>query len=452
MQTSSIASISGPFNPVLNNWWKSLIEKNPDKLFEYIEHYGSPLNLISLESFRNNIDEIKDLFNKENIEYKIFYGAKVNKSVALIKESYLAEINIDVSSIYEYKDALLSGFNGSNIIVTGPVKPNDFLIEIVKNKSLISIDSIEEYYDLKNILKSNNLNNHPILVRFKPSFEMNSRFGMSASTISKLLTDISTSKEFSFLGFHFHLSGYDVEPRVQAIRELFNLIDLARSNDIKTSLIDIGGGLPVKYVDNDNYNYIVKNISDNHFINGCKPLSYYPYGGFLTALDWLREFLNSNLEKSLKIKDWLTANNLSLCLEPGRALVDQTCITVFQIERVKPLQGNNHVIFVKGSSFSACETWFNSEFLVDPILISKNNPSSENKCLYAYIAGHSCLSEDVITQRLLKFSVIPQKGDLVVFINTGGYQMDLLENEFHRHPMPVKLVIDKDFSSALVDR
>ncbi len=27
------------------------------------------------------------------------------------------------------------------------------------------------------------------------------------------------------------------------------------------------------------------------------------------------------------------------------------------------------MVFVEGSSFSACETWFASEFLVDPILL-----------------------------------------------------------------------------------
>ncbi|TJW70066.1 MAG: Y4yA family PLP-dependent enzyme, partial [Mesorhizobium sp.] len=35
-------------------------------------------------------------------------------------------------------------------------------------------------------------------------------------------------------------------------------------------------------------------------------------------------------------------------------------------------------------------------------------------------------------------------GDLLVYANTGGYQMDLLENEFHRHPMPSRLCVVRD--------
>jgi len=60
--------------------------------------------------------------------------------------------------------------------------------------------------------------------------------------------------------------------------------------------------------------------------------------------------------------------------------------------------------------------------------------------MQAYIAGHSCLDDDVITQRLINFTVSPKAGDLLIYANTAGYQMDLLENEVHRHPLPRRMV------------
>ncbi|AFL54987.1 diaminopimelate decarboxylase [Sinorhizobium fredii] len=62
----------------------------------------------------------------------------------------------------------------------------------------------------------------------------------------------------------------------------------------------------------------------------------------------------------------------------------------------------------------------------------------------AYLAGHSCLDEDVISNRWLTFPTAPRAGDLLVYANTGGYQMDLLENEFHRHPMPARFCVIED--------
>jgi diaminopimelate decarboxylase len=68
----------------------------------------------------------------------------------------------------------------------------------------------------------------------------------------------------------------------------------------------------------------------------------------------------------------------------------------------------------------------------------------------ASIAGHSCLDGDVISHRLLAFDSHPRAGDLLIYANTAGYQMDLLENEFHRHPMPVQLVAGAASDGAFI--
>jgi diaminopimelate decarboxylase len=131
-------------------------------------------------------------------------------------------------------------------------------------------------------------------------------------------------------------------------------------------------------------------------------------------------------------------------MEPGRALADQAAISVFRVSRVKLVASDAHVVFVEGSSFSACETWFGSEFLVDPILVPAMSSPVAARPVRAYLAGHSCLDDDVLSNRWLTFPIAPRVGDLLVYANTGGYQMDLLENEFHRHPMPSRLCVIQD--------
>jgi len=168
------------------------------------------------------------------------------------------------------------------------------------------------------------------------------------------------------------------------------------------------------------------------------PNSFYPYGSHLTACEWLTLFLQAEHSAGYCIADYLKNQNITLALEPGRSLVDQAAISVFRVTRSKQLANHKTVLFVEGSSFSACETWFSSEYLVDPILIAQQ-VSAPNP-IQAYIAGHSCLEDDVITHRLIHFNTAPQAGDLLIYANTAGYQMDLLENEFHRHPLPRRLM------------
>ncbi|MDU0954902.1 MAG: Y4yA family PLP-dependent enzyme, partial [Bradyrhizobium sp.] len=94
-------------------------------------------------------------------------------------------------------------------------------------------------------------------------------------------------------------------------------------------------------------------------------------------------------------------------------------------------------------------TWFRSEFLVDPILIPHDARPAGAPPIRAYLAGHSCLDDDVLSNRWLTFPVAPQAGDLLVYANTAGYQMDLLENQFHRHPMPNRLCVAQDGKGQL---
>ncbi|UMO87190.1 hypothetical protein HP572_17980 [Pectobacterium sp. PL64] len=148
--------------------------------------------------------------------------------------------------------------------------------------------------------------------------------------------------------------------------------------------------------------------------------------------------------------DVLKQHDLILAIEPGRSLADQSAITVFRVTRTRRQPDGNHVVFVEGSSFSACETWFNSEFLIDPLhvfSVKKDTPPVPGK---AWIAGHSCLDDDVITNRLIHFRTVPQSGDLLIYANTAGYQMDLLENAFHRHPLPARLCAFKGKKGELI--
>ena len=51
------------------------------------------------------------------------------------------------------------------------------------------------------------------------------------------------------MGVHFHLDGYDAEARVAALGESLDLIDALRARGHDPRFIDIGGGIPMSYLD-----------------------------------------------------------------------------------------------------------------------------------------------------------------------------------------------------------
>jgi diaminopimelate decarboxylase len=434
--------------PILDRSIADTLYSAPQTLLELVDRYGSPLHVIWPHILQRNVDAFRAVLHAHALRFEIFYGAKVNKSQALIRAAVESGVGVDVSSIYELRDALAAGADPSQICATGPAKTPEFHAALIANASLISIDSIEEFSELEQcVRKLASLASPPhkvrLLLRYRPASATASRFGMGGDDLLQCLHRLVQLRElFAFEGFHFHLSGYAHETRAQALRELTAYVDAACNLGLRPRIIDIGGGLPIRYVESDEYEAFLRSQCKEHYRTGKVPASFYPYGGRVDASQYLHWLLESSCTDGLSVAQYLKSMDLVLAVEPGRCLADQTAISVFRITRVKPLADGNHVIFVEGSSFSACETWFASEYLVDPILVSGAAPGAcQNVPMRAYIAGHSCLDDDVITNRLITFERMLQAGDLLVFANTAGYQMDLLENEFHRHPMPRRIAV-----------
>ena len=435
-------------SPLLSPSTKKLLTEKRDLLGSWVEEYGSPLHVVRPSELSANISALRVVLDEFNIDHKIYYGAKVNKSSGLMAAAIGAGAGIDVSSLYELGDAERLGAAGRQLVATGPAKTKEFQETLIRSKALISVDSPEELNDLKQLLLDD-VRPQPVLLRLRPHGNDRSRFGMSAAAISAAMKQIVENPRIQLVGFHFHLSGYQWEDRAEAIRQTIDLIAEARANGLDPKLIDIGGGLPVQYVDQRDWCRHLGSQSVTDYRTGRIPASLYPYGGALSAPRWLGNLLAAAATSTLTIADYLRRQRLTLAMEPGRALADQTAISLFRISRVKDLGGGNGVIFVEGSSFNACETWFGSEFLVDPILIPQSGPTGTSEAKRFYVAGHSCLDEDVISNRWLEFLCAPKTGDLLVWANTAGYQMDLLENEFHRHPMPNRLCIQESTTGTM---
>lgn len=427
--------------PLLDPAIATLLHTAPHAVRQWIAEYGSPLNVVFPAQLKRNVDAMCAVLQRHEVRFAIFYGAKANKSPGLVRAAVEAGIGVDISSLHEMRDALTAGVIPGRLCATGPAKTRAFHAMLIDKRALISVDSVVELDDIERMARALDRPAR-VLLRYRPQSAAASRFGMGLGDVLACLRKLADRQNaFAFEGFHFHLAGYNHESRVQAVRELGPVIATARHLGLAPRMLDIGGGMPIQYVDPGHYDAFLSVQSAGDYRNGVVPSSFYPYGGRTDACAWLDQFLAAPCLDSLSVAGYLRSQDLTLAIEPGRSLVDQAAITVFRVTRVKPLATGDYVIFVEGSSFSACETWFASEYLVDPILIPANDASAGDPPMRAYLAGHSCLDDDVLGNRLIHFPQPVCAGDLLVSANTAGYQMDLLENAFHRHPMPRRIAV-----------
>lgn len=378
-----------------------------------------PVNLIFLDNFINNINLFKDIFVQLNMHENIFFSCKANKSYALLKTAANQKCGIEVSSYYELIDALKYT---NKIIASGPAKEYKYLSCAIQNKTTIAVDDIEELKEIKKFGKSVN-----IMLRISDLLGIVSRFGINISQIDECLEIISQSK-VNLIGFSFHINNYNLDDRVRAIKQLLNIIDEKKLN---IKYIDIGGGIPVNYCSKEDFYNLIKRNNKKMYFKEKELNDFYPYYNNL-ATEKALQYILRNVKKEL--------GKIEIIIEPGRSLLNNCGISIYEIQYLKHLSNGDNLIVTNGNINCLSEQWFNTDYLIEPMLYKKVNNNRLNVVI-ASVAGNLCLEQDMITWRKIKFENTPEKGDLLIYFNTAGYQMDSNESNFHKIPLIEKFVV-----------
>ena len=381
-----------------------------------------PVNVLFLDNFICNIDSFKDIFVQNNMHENIFFSCKSNKSYALLKTAVEQDCGIEVSSFYELIDALKYT---KKIIASGPAKECDYLSCAIQNDIIISVDDIEELQEIKKFRKKVN-----VMLRISDLLGIVSRFGINISQIDECMEIIKKS-EIQLIGFSFHINNYNLNDRIKAIKQLINII---KNKKLNIKYIDIGGGIPINYCSKDEYYTLLKKNNREMYFREKEINDFYPYYNEL-ASDRALQYIIENVRKEL--------GNIEIIIEPGRSLLNNCGISIYEIQYLKHLSNGDNLIVTNGNINCLSEQWFNTDYLIEPLLYKKAAIKNK-KVILASVAGNLCLEQDMITWRKIKFENTPEKGDLLIYYNTAGYQMDSNESNFHKIPLIEKIVVKRN--------
>lgn len=438
-------------SPVVHINIESFLQ-NKKNLFSLVEKYGSPLNVTFPEHMTSNIKEFKQVYEKYDIDGEIYFAHKPNKSKVFPAYAKKQSIGIDVASLGELNNALQADFPKEKIEATGP-KSTQFLFALIKNKTLINVDSILEIKRIIEIAKTLKTT-ASILVRISQfnkstSFSKLERFGIPYSDLNMVKELLESNKsQITLKGFSFHFNHSKIEPRIDAIEKLTNhLLIFQQLGFDQCQTINIGGGFEINFLQSklewENYiNFMKKtvlgDIKDRLSFNGNN------YGffndndtikGTITIPDFYQEvakgdYLEKILQSKLKsfenqsIGKFFSENFIKLAIEPGKSLLDQCGITIVKVLDIKKSGLEN--IIVTEMNFSNLNS-DRYEMFTDPIVITKKHKTPE--VFACFIVGNLCLESDTICNRKVFLTHTPEPEDLLVFANTAPYRMDFVESD-----------------------
>lgn len=419
-----------------------VLTDEPELLHELAAGVGGPYHLLFPERFDVAAAEFATAFRDAGVDGRVYFAKKSNKAACWVRRCAELGVGVDVASLGELRAALADGVRGDALVVTGPAKSEDLRRLAILQGCLLGVDALDE---LERVIElASGLGRARISLRCLPSREPASRFGLHETELLVALERCAQAPDAVRLeAFSFHLSGYEVAPRADLAGRLLGWCARARALGLPADAISIGGGFAVDYVDAAAWERFRTRLEPEHFHADRSFASYYPYHSPVAGARMLDAVLAATPEgEAESLATLLRRAEVALLCEPGRALLDQAGSTVFTVQGVK-VRGDYGIVTVDGTSLSMSEQWFNSEFLPDPIVVPRDGRPASGSPFAACVAGASCLDCDMITWRKVTFPVRPQAGDLLVYVNTAGYQMDSNESPFHDLPLPPKIVVER---------
>lgn len=227
---------------------------------EIVSKVGVPLYLYSKNKILQNLRSYqKGLSDYKNI---ICYAIKANSNLSILK--LLAENNCgaDITSGGELYRSIKAGFEPKKMVYAGVGKTEQEIRYGIKTDILMfNVESVEEL-ELINKIAGSLKKKVRIALRINPDVlpkthryittgKAKTKFGIPYPDALRVYKYASKLKNLKVVGIHSHIGSQitTIKPFVDAARKIKNIVKELEKIDIKLTFIDLGGGLGIKYKD-----------------------------------------------------------------------------------------------------------------------------------------------------------------------------------------------------------
>jgi diaminopimelate decarboxylase len=453
-----------PLTPIVHPSVRSFLDT--DMARDLVEACGSPLNILLPSVFAQNAVAFEAVLQSHSIRGHIRYACKANKSRAIAAQACASGIGIDVASLGELQKALGCGFTGSRIEATGP-KNDEFLALALRHGCLVSVDDLSELEAIARLRTQLNIADPtPVLLRLTgfrddgPNTK-DSRFGMPIGTMPDVLTWLGMHRAgFDVRGVAFHLDTAALKEKVTAVGYCLDILETLREAGWEARILNIGGGFRTNYLaKHEEWHAYIGELqegvlgrrealgwngagfgyrAENGQVRGGP--AFYEYYVSLSGPAYLDELLSSEIPGRGGIGTYLSETMTELMIEPGRALLDQSGITLARVLFRKESASGQMMIGLDMNRSNLAS--LDQEMFIDPIVLPADDGKRTHDDRGVFLVGNLCLANDFIYRHRTFLPFLPERGDLLAFVNTAGYNGDFEESRTLEQPIARKVAVD----------
>ncbi len=384
-------------------------------LQDLASQYGTPCFVYSRATLERHWHAFNDAFGDQ--PHLICYSVKANSNIGILNLLAKLGSGFDIVSVGELERVLKAGGDPSKVVFSGVGKRADEMqraLEVgIRCFNIESIGELERLNDIAgNMGKIANIS-----IRVNPDVDAqthpyistglkDNKFGIDINIVEGVYQQAATMPNINVIGIDCHIGSQltELSPVMDALERLIALADRLKAQGIEIHHLDIGGGLGVRYQDE----------------NPPLPSDY-----------------TAELFTNERIKDY------EIIIEPGRAIAANTAVLLTQVEYLKHGDEKN---------FAIVDTAMND--LIRPALyqawqeIVPVKEASEKANMTYDIVGPICESADFLGKdRKLNL----KQGDLLAIRSVGAYGFTMASN-YNSRPRAVEVLVDGNNTTIIRDR
>jgi len=377
-------------------------------LTEIAEKTGTPAFIYSKKFFVDRYLEFTEAF--KSVNHKIFFAAKSNFNLNVIKLFNDLGSGVDVNSEGEFYRALKAGVNPKDMLLTGVGKTDaEIKLGLEKDVLMIKAESLEEVYVINKI--AGQLGKiAPVAIRVNPDVDplthpyistglAKNKFGIDASLAEKVFTECPKLKNINLTGIDMHIGSQitSVEPFVEATIKMAELFKKIKSSGIDLKHFDIGGGIGISY--NDEKPFTPEELA----------------------------------EKLIPIFVQMDAE---IFFEPGRYLTANGGVLLTEVLYTKTNSLNKNFVVINAAMTELLRpSLYKAYHHIQPV---KKKDESD---ITADIVGPVCESGDYLAKER-EISKL-NRGDLLTIMSAGAYAM-VMSSNYNARKRPPEIMVDGD--------
>jgi diaminopimelate decarboxylase len=364
---------------------------------ELAHEFGTPVYVVVEEDLRERAGAFYDALAARHDDFDVLFASKAFPCTAVYRVLAEEGLACDVASGGELALALKGGFDPSRIYFHGNAKSESELHEALQaGVGHVVLDSFDDVARLERIAAERD-HRQEVLIRVTPDVagdthdaistgQADSKFGFSIAEARAAIDRLAGAPHLTLVGLHAHIGSQllELEPFRAAVRSLATLGEFPVYN--------LGGGLGTAYLASQHPPRIAEYVE--------------------AIVGAVHEELGSDKR---------------LLLEPGRALVANSTVTLYTIETVKR-NVSAWVAVDGGMSDNLRPMLYGAPY--EALIADRPLAEANERC---HLVGKHCESGDVIVRDLLLPG--PAPGDIVATPVTGAYGY-ALANNYNGVPRP----------------